>query len=67
MQVDAYPRPFFLAGTADRERMVELGQIVAGRQPGRTSPDDVTLFCSVGLAGTEVVLADAALTLARLG
>lgn len=65
-QVEAYPRPFFLAGTPDRERMVELGQIVAGGQPGRTLPDDLTLFCSVGLAGTEVVLADAALTLARL-
>ncbi len=65
-QVDAYPRPFFLEGTPERDRMVELGEIVAGRQPGRTSRDDVTLFCSVGLAGTEVVLADAALTLARL-
>ena len=65
-QVDAYPRPFFLAGTPDRERMVELGDIVAGREAGRTSPDDLTLFCSVGLAGTEVVLADTALTLARL-
>jgi ornithine cyclodeaminase/alanine dehydrogenase-like protein (mu-crystallin family) len=65
-QVDAYPRPFFLAGRPDRERMVELGQIVAGQRPGRTSPDDLTLFCSAGLAGTEVVLADAALTLARL-
>ncbi|RPI55699.1 MAG: ornithine cyclodeaminase family protein [Chloroflexi bacterium] len=65
-QVDAYPRPFFLADTPDRERMVELGEIVAGRESGRPSRDDVTLFCSVGLAGTEVVLADAALTMARL-
>lgn len=65
-QVDAYPRPFFLAGTPGRERMVELGEIVAGREAGRTSPDDLTLFCSVGLSGTEVVLADTALTLARL-
>jgi alanine dehydrogenase len=65
-QVDAYPRPFFLAGTSGRERMVELGDIVAGHVPGRHSPDDLTLFCSVGLAGTEVVLADAALMVARL-
>lgn len=65
-QVDAYPRPFFLAGTRDRQRMVELGAIVAGHEPGRTSPDDLTLFCSVGLAGTEVILANTALTLARL-
>ncbi|HSJ52994.1 MAG TPA: ornithine cyclodeaminase family protein [Anaerolineae bacterium] len=65
-QVDEYPRPFFLADTPDRDRMVELGDIVAGQEPGRTSPDDVTLFCSVGLAGTEVLLADAALTMSRL-
>ena len=56
-QVDAYPKPFFLAN-AHRPRMVELSDILAGRVPGRTSDDQLTLFCSVGLAGTEVVLAD---------
>jgi ornithine cyclodeaminase len=40
--------------------MIELDELVAGKRKGRSSPDELTLFCSVGLAGTEVVLADAA-------
>lgn len=60
-QADANPRPFFLKGRPERERMVELGDIVLGKQTGRSAPDDVTLFCSVGLAGAEVVVADLAL------
>lgn len=60
-QVTAYAKPFFLSSTPELERMVELSEIVAGRQEGRTSPDDITLFCSVGLAGTEVVVAAEAL------
>ncbi len=44
-----------------RERLVELGAVVAGDEPGRTSDGDLTVFCSVGLAGTEVVPADVAL------
>jgi ornithine cyclodeaminase/alanine dehydrogenase-like protein (mu-crystallin family) len=62
-QVDAYPKPFFLANTPERGRMVALADIVAGRQKGRYSPEDITLFCSVGLAGTEVVLANEVLKL----
>ncbi|MFQ5945473.1 MAG: ornithine cyclodeaminase family protein [Anaerolineae bacterium] len=56
-QVDAYPKPFFLTNT-HRPRMVELSDILAERVPGRTDEDQLTLFCSVGLAGTEVVVAD---------
>ncbi len=52
-QVDAYHRPFFIDVP-----MVELADVVSGRRRGRTDRDDVTLFCSVGLAGTEVVVAD---------
>lgn len=60
-QADANPKPFFLKDRPERERMVELGDIVLGKQKGRSAPDDVTLFCSVGLAGAEVVVADLAL------
>ena len=60
-QVDSYPKPFFLLDTPERNRMVELSEIVVGRQRGRLSVTDITLFCSVGLAGTEVVLANEAL------
>jgi ornithine cyclodeaminase/alanine dehydrogenase-like protein (mu-crystallin family) len=59
-QVEGYDRPFFLAGTPAMDDLVELGDVVAGDQPGRTNLEDVTLFCSVGLAGTEVVLASEA-------
>ncbi|WP_440766340.1 ornithine cyclodeaminase family protein [Natronorubrum sp. DTA7] len=54
-QVDAYDRPFLVAED-DRGRLVELAAILVDTDRGRTSDDDLTLFCSVGLAGTEVVL-----------
>ncbi|MFB2564446.1 ornithine cyclodeaminase family protein [Rhizobium sp. IMFF44] len=58
-QTCAYASPFFLSGTMHEERMLDLAAIVAGQASGRTSPLDTTLFCSVGLAGTEVVVASA--------
>jgi len=64
-QVDGYSEPFFLLGTPERKRMIELSEIVAGKQKGRSSNNDVTLFCSVGLAGTEVVVASEALRAAN--
>lgn len=64
-QADTYSKPFFLLETPERERMVDLSEIVVGKQAGRLSPQDITLFCSVGLAGTEVVVADQALRLER--
>ncbi len=62
-QVDSYSKPFFLLETPERERMVDLCEIVVGKQKGRVSQLDITLFCSVGLSGTEVVLANEALRL----
>lgn len=64
-QADSYSKPFFLHETPERERMVDLSEIVVGRQKGRLSSNDITLFCSVGLAGTEVVVADAVLRSGR--
>ena len=60
---DSYASPYFLQHTPERKRMIELDEIVAGQRKGRSSPDELTLFCSVGLAGTEVVLADAVFNL----
>ncbi|MFF9479982.1 ornithine cyclodeaminase family protein [Streptomyces sp. NPDC014733] len=37
--------------------MTALGAILAGSAPGRTDADAITLFASVGLAGTEVAVA----------
>ena len=63
-QVDeykSYSTPFFLHDTPERRRMVELDELVAGKSIGRSSSDELTLFCSVGLAGTEIILANEAL------
>ncbi|MDS7596844.1 ornithine cyclodeaminase family protein [Agrobacterium tumefaciens] len=60
-QIRAYASPFFLAGTLDEQRIRGLSEIVAGQQTGRQSPDEVTLFCSTGLAGTDVAVAAALL------
>ncbi len=60
-QLDSYEKytnPYFLAKTIHRERMRELGKIASGEVVGRTSDDEITLFCSVGLAGTEVYIAN---------
>ncbi len=36
----------------------ELGEVAAGTRPGRRSPDEITLFKSVGLAVEDVITAD---------
>lgn len=46
------------SGTPDEERIIQLSDVVTGKMPGRKGQDDITLFCSVGLAGTEVVVAN---------
>ena len=62
---DSYASPFFLQNTPEKERMIELDELVAGKRKGRSSTDEITLFCSAGLAGTEVVLADTAFKLLK--
>ncbi|MFH8632638.1 ornithine cyclodeaminase family protein [Streptomyces lydicus] len=37
--------------------LTALGAVLAGTAPGRAGRDDITLFSSVGLAGTEVAVA----------
>jgi len=51
-QLGAYDPPALLAG-AD---VVGLGAVLAGEHPGRTSAEQITLYESVGLAGTEPYL-----------
>jgi len=43
----------------------ELGEIAAGRKPGRASPEEITLFKSVGVAVQDVAAAGAVLKAAR--
>lgn len=61
-----YTSPYFLANTEHRNRMVQLSDIATGTTPGRESDDVITLFCSVGLAGTEVLLANLAFRASNL-
>jgi ornithine cyclodeaminase len=53
-QVEEYGADFFLSP----ENFVALDQIIVGNVAGRPSAEAITLFVSVGLAGTEVVLAN---------
>jgi ornithine cyclodeaminase len=57
-QVPAYDPPNVLAETPHAQRLTLLGAILAGDARGRTSHDQVILFCSVGPAGTETYLLD---------
>ncbi|MEX2245363.1 MAG: ornithine cyclodeaminase family protein [Dehalococcoidia bacterium] len=57
-QAEAYDPPFFLAGTPHMDRMVDLADVVSGRVSVPGAVGGRTLFCSVGLAGTEVAVAD---------
>ncbi|MBB4234170.1 ornithine cyclodeaminase family protein [Rhizobium esperanzae] len=60
-QTRAYASPFFLAGSGSEHRMADLADIIARKAAGRGSSEEITLFCSVGLAGTEVAVASAIL------
>ncbi len=47
------------AGVFDRSRVTgELGQLLLGQVPGRTAPEQVTVFKSVGIAPQDTVTAD---------
>lgn len=54
-QAASYPEPHIFAV----DTMVDLGAVLAGAVAVRTRPDRITVFSSVGLAGTEVALAAA--------
>ena len=55
------------AGTVTRDRVTELGAVLAGEAAGRPGPDAVTLFDSTGLAIQDLAVARAALHAYRDG
>ena len=57
-QAAAYAEPFF----TDPTSLVSLAEVLLGAAPGRRTSDDITVHCSVGLAGSEVLLAQRLLT-----
>ncbi|MBQ1073726.1 ornithine cyclodeaminase family protein [Micromonospora sp. C31] len=57
-QAAAYDPPMLAALPAYAGRLRDLGAVLAGAVLGRTGADQVSVFCSTGLAGTEVFLLD---------
>ena len=55
------------AGVVARERVTELGAVLAGEAPGRRDAETVTLFDSTGLAIQDLAVAAAALQAWREG
>jgi ornithine cyclodeaminase/alanine dehydrogenase-like protein (mu-crystallin family) len=55
------------AGLVTRDRVTELGEVLAGTAPGRPGPQAVTLFDSTGLAIQDLAVAAAALQAWRDG
>ena len=54
-----------VAGVMDRGDVTELGQIVAGRVPGRRAPTEIIVFDSTGMALQDVAAAAAVYERAR--
>ncbi|GGM35980.1 ornithine cyclodeaminase [Micromonospora sonchi] len=57
-QSRSYVPPMLAAEPPYAARLGDLGSVLAGSAPGRTGADQISVFCSVGLAGTEVFLLD---------
>jgi alanine dehydrogenase len=53
------------SGRFDMARVVPLAEIVAGRLPGRETPEQITLFKSLGIGLEDVVVAGHVYALAR--
>jgi ornithine cyclodeaminase/alanine dehydrogenase-like protein (mu-crystallin family) len=54
-----------LVGVSPADVHAELGELVAGTKPGRTSPDEITLYKSVGVAVQDVAAAALVLAAAK--
>jgi ornithine cyclodeaminase len=57
--------PLLEKGRLHAGALVELGEVIAGTRTGRTSPDQVTLFESQGMAMQDLIIAAELVRLAR--
>ena len=57
--------PLLEKGRLNERQMVELGDVLLGRHPGRTSPEQITVFESQGMAIQDISLAVRLEALAR--
>jgi alanine dehydrogenase len=53
------------AGLIAEDEIVELGELIAGTRPGRTSPEQITLYKSVGVAVQDATAATLVLAAAH--
>lgn len=53
------------AGLVDAEQIAEIGEIVLGRRPGRSSDEEITVYKSVGVAVQDAAAAALVLAAAR--
>jgi len=57
--------PMLEKGRLSERQLVELGDVILGRHPGRSKPDDITLFESQGMAIQDISVAVRLEALAR--
>ncbi len=57
--------PLLEKGRLHSRQLVELGEVIAGRHPGRTAPGQITLFESQGLAIQDLAVAARVVAAAR--
>lgn len=57
--------PLLEKGRLHARQLLELGDVISGRQPGRSAPDQITLFESQGMAVQDLAVAAQIEALAR--
>jgi ornithine cyclodeaminase/alanine dehydrogenase-like protein (mu-crystallin family) len=53
------------AGVLDKDQLIELSDIISGKEKGRVSPDEITLFKSQGSGFQDVIIASKVYKLAK--
>lgn len=57
-QLRSDSRPHFLVDHPSYEQIADLPKLIAGQTSWQRSPDDITVYLSVGLSGTEPAIAN---------
>jgi ornithine cyclodeaminase/alanine dehydrogenase-like protein (mu-crystallin family) len=60
-QLQQKPKPLAITKPSYKKIVEELENFVVGKAKSRSTVHDISLFCSMGLAGTEVVVANEAI------
>ena len=57
-QLKDHPKPLCIMNEKYSSKIIEMGDIIVGKKQGRLHEQDISLYCSAGLAGTEVIVAN---------